>query len=133
MHDLINNEFNYQFNYKDQIIYKDLENFLLSLNVPNVNSISTYEEPKEIIINLVKDKNENIIKLNIDEEAIVKYFNLPDEDDKAKEFFTDKNLENNKKKFYEIKHSNSDKKYVFVYDDSRINDNKIMPFLLLIY
>ena len=92
LHDLINNEFNYQFNYRDQIIYKDLENFLLSLNVPNVNSISTYEEPKEIIINLVKDKNENIIKLNIDEEAIVKYFNLPDEDDKAKEFFTDKNF-----------------------------------------
>ena len=128
IHELINNEFNYKFNYKEQIMYIDFENFLLSLNKPNIKSVSTYEEPKEITINLVKDKNENIIKLNIDEEEIVKYFNLPDEDDKAKEFFTDKNLTSNKKKFFEIKNSKPQKKYVFVYDNSEINDNKINAF-----
>lgn len=128
IHELINNEFNYKFNYKEQIMYIDFENFLLSLNKPNIKSVSTYEEPKEITINLVKDKNENIIKLNIDEEEIVKYFNLPDEDNKAKEFFTDKNLASNKKKFFEIKNSKPQKKYVFVYDNSEINDNKINAF-----
>ena len=128
LHELINKEFNYQFKYKDEIIYYNFENFLKNLNVPNVESISSYEESKENIINIIKDKNENIISSNIDKEAIAKYFNLADEDDKVKEFFTNKNLENNKKNFFEFKNPKFQKQYKLVYDKSEINDKTINAF-----
>ena len=125
LHELINKEFNHQFQYKEEIIYYNFENFLKNLSVPNENSISSYEESKENIIN---DKNENVISSNIDKEAIAKYFNLAGEDDKVKEFFTDKNLENNKKKFFEFKNPKFQKQYKLVYDKSEINDKAINAF-----
>ena len=128
LHELINKEFNYQFKYKEEIIYFNFENFLKNLSVPNVNSISSYEESKENIINIIKDKNEKIISSNIDKEAIAKYFNLADEDDKMKEFFTDKNLGNNKKKFFEFKNPEFQKQYKLVYDKSEINNKTINAF-----
>ena len=126
LHELIKKEFNYQFHYRGVINYFNFENFLKNLNVPNVNSISSYEEPKENIINIIKDKNENINSLNLDKEAIAKYFNLDDEDDKGKGFFTDQNLANNKAKFFEM--LKLQKKYKIVYDKTEINVKTINAF-----
>ena len=52
LHELINKEFNYQIQYKEQITYFNFENFLKDLSVSNINSLSQYQEPKENIINI---------------------------------------------------------------------------------